>query len=863
MSEYDPRAALTITVVTATSPKRVCKKYTLRADGEGLDKDAVASITEGVAQSYVLEDVDDLAGLLEEVTSSDNKVIVPGMWHGDDGSPFYIKSKARLAELLGCAENDVPAGIVEYKGHRYAARLKAGIHQSSWVPFDADNPPGIPAKWADMDIRQRMEMWDIVLPGLSRVTRVELRGSSARVVKEGDAGRGATHAWLRVSDPLRIDLMKAHLSVEMVNHDLSFDFKKHSRTTGAVVGIEHRGLFDLAVFNVGRLVFCAQPDIGRAPGYRCDDADVAIVDGDEVLDLSFLKSPEPTALAKYRLKTGIKLDVKVSTNGSLSTTSIGQLTLDTEIERWGEVRPFREWLGIMAQKGSDRLRCEAPFRASSSEAAFIRRTGLERGFVHDVGNGTTYLLDEKALFDANLAELVAHFEENPAPITTPLFGVSNAAVAAIPETALAERLANDFRSLNLGPSLLPDHDQTRMGNPSQKQITTVPRVSFVMRALKLNSSMHVYARKAIIKSPRSPWYDPVADDSAAMMGALVHACARCGMSARGIIEDAALEAAGQNMFNPTLDWVGSAAWDGRSRFSDFAATLDMADKAQKSWRDIALRRWSIQAVTAWKNFNRGGAAESVPFALVLNGPQGIGKTRWVAALLPSGCVKTDMSLRLDHSERDAVARVTANPIVELAEVDASFRKSDVASLKTFLSSSVDSHRPPYGRRPLSTPRCTVYVATVNPTGFLVDATGARRFWPLRVKRCHFDHGIDMQQYWAEVLTRVEAGEQYWLRDDESALHNRIVAENTADTPVSELVLELTVARDGWPENGPDAKHWGWEGTNDLFQHARIGHDPVRMREFSERMLFAGFERRKNDKKWRVPHLWAWRSRIPA
>lgn len=326
------------------------------------------------------------------------------------------------------------------------------------------------------------------------------------------------------------------------------------------------------------------------------------------------------------------------------------------------------------------------------------------------------------------------------------------------------------------------------------------------------------------------------------------------MSARGLIEDTAVDAAGQNMFNPVLDWVGSVPWDGRSRFSELAATLVMAEPAQNRWRNTVLRRWSIQAITAWQNYNLGNAAKSAPYVPVLNGAQGIGKTKWVAALLPEGWVKTDMSLRLDHNERDAVARVTANPIVELAEVDASFRKSDVASLKTFLSSNVDSHRPPYGRRLLSTPRCTVYIATVNPSGFLVDATGARRFWPLAVERCHFDHDIDLQQYWAEVLTWVEAGEQYWLTSEEELLHSQVVAEHAAETPVSELVIELAGARLTYPDPGGSDGRWTWVGTSKLLREAGVGHDPARMGEFKERMQGAGFKRRKNDKKWRVPDL---------
>ncbi len=387
----DPRAATTITIITSTQPARVCKAYTTRADG-GLDKSAVANITEGIAQSYIVRTANEMARLLKTVATSDNKVIVPGRWHGDDGSPFFIYSKAKLAALLGVAEEDVPVGIVEHKGRRVAARLKAGIDPSGWVLLDADNPPGIPPDWAAKDIQQRLEMWEQMLPGIAQVGGVELRGSSARVVRNGEPSTSATHAWIRVSDPSKIALMKAYLSVEMVNRGLSFPFKKHSRTTGVVVGIEHRSVFDLAVFDTGRIVFCAEPDVRRAPRYRCDDADIAIVDGIDVLDLSALKLPDESALHSYGQKTGIKLAVSISGNGSLSTVSRGQLTLDTEIESRGVTKTLREH--IVSMTPGDKVRCEAPFRESSSEAAFIGFDTKGEPFVFDIGNGVKYHLSD-------------------------------------------------------------------------------------------------------------------------------------------------------------------------------------------------------------------------------------------------------------------------------------------------------------------------------------------------------------------------------------------------------------------------------------------------------------------------------------
>ena len=88
-------------------------------------------------------------------------------------------------------------GIVEYKGRRVAARLAAGIDPSSWILFDADNPPGMPADWAAMSIQQRLEFWEPACPASARATRVELRASSARVARTASRKRSVARVVAR------------------------------------------------------------------------------------------------------------------------------------------------------------------------------------------------------------------------------------------------------------------------------------------------------------------------------------------------------------------------------------------------------------------------------------------------------------------------------------------------------------------------------------------------------------------------------------------------------------------------------------------------------------------------------------------
>ena len=141
-------------------------------------------------------------------------------------------------------------------------------------------------------------------------------------------------------------------------------------------------------------MFCAKPDVERAPGYTVGSADVCIVnEGAGPLDVSWLTAPSPHKLVAYRKATGTRLVTRVK-GAALHTSEYGQLTLDTEIEVKGDMKPLKDWIAELPEGG--KLRCEAPFRASSSEAAFIGLTAAGKPYIHDIGTSTThYLATEK------------------------------------------------------------------------------------------------------------------------------------------------------------------------------------------------------------------------------------------------------------------------------------------------------------------------------------------------------------------------------------------------------------------------------------------------------------------------------------
>lgn len=363
------------------------------------------------------------------------------------------------------------------------------------------------------------------------------------------------------------------------------------------------------------------------------------------------------------------------------------------------------------------------------------------------------------------------------------------ATQASPVQLLAAHLA----AVHLDAAMLPDADLDARGKVALHQGATDPRVHTVMQLIGMDARFNVLSRRTEVSF--SGFEGLGEQEEEAGLEGLVHACHRCGMRNAAAVREAVARWAIGKRYSPVNEWILSAPWDGKSRFGDLCATLTMRNKAQSRWRDVVVRRWLIQTVAAVRNWELGEKATDVGHVMVLQGEQGLYKSRWVGALMPEPWVTIGMSLKLDTNERDAAYRATKAPITELGELDASFRRSDMAALRNFLTTRIDLYRPAYGRHEVSRPRCTSFVATVNPEGFLVDRTGDRRFWPLAVSACRWDHGIDMQQLWAEAWALQASGEPFWLRDDEIAMHAEATGQHAAPSDAGYIIEDLRARRE--------------------------------------------------------------------
>ena len=226
--------------------------------------------------------------------------------------------------------------------------------------------------------------------------------------------------------------------------------------------------------------------------------------------------------------------------------------------------------------------------------------------------------------------------------------------------------------------------------------------------------------------------------------------------------DALNDVAMSRRFHPIRDYLSSLpVWDGVERLDTLL--VDMLGADDTDYVRAVTRKTIVAAV---KRVLEPGC--KFDHVLILNGPQGIGKSGLFARL--GGRWFSDSLTLTDMKDKTGSEKLQGWWIMELGEL-AGMKKADIESVKGFITCTDDRYRPPYGRQVERHPRSSIIVGTTNSeTGFLRDVTGNRRFWPVDVRgrpdgRTPWDIEQSVfDQVWAEAKVRLGQGENLWLED---------------------------------------------------------------------------------------------------
>lgn len=248
-----------------------------------------------------------------------------------------------------------------------------------------------------------------------------------------------------------------------------------------------------------------------------------------------------------------------------------------------------------------------------------------------------------------------------------------------------------------------------------------------------------------------------------------------------------LHVAQSNAYDCFEDYLKSLKWDGvrriKSLFSHYCPAAD-----PHGLNSTISIRWMISAVARAMNWG-----SQVDTMLILEGDQGIGKSTFFRALASDDYFTDAIS---DMKSKDAMQELIGPMFIEISELDA-MKRSEISTVKAFLTKRFDRFRAPYGKIVENHARRCIFVGTVNPdgNGYLNDVTGSRRFIPIKCTgKIKVDEiAADRDQLWAEAYQCYLSGEQWHMTDEETKYLVQEQQERQADDDWSVVVSDYIEA----------------------------------------------------------------------
>lgn len=222
---------------------------------------------------------------------------------------------------------------------------------------------------------------------------------------------------------------------------------------------------------------------------------------------------------------------------------------------------------------------------------------------------------------------------------------------------------------------------------------------------------------------------------------------------------AVTKAADDRSYHPIKEYLEALPeWDGTERVDRLL--IDYLGAADNAYVRAATRKILCAAIR--RVYEPGIKFD---YIVVLNGPQGIGKSTIISKL--GGEWYSDSLNLSDMNDKTAAEKLQGYWVLEIGEL-AGMKKADIDKVKAFISRQDDKYRASFGRRVTPHPRQCIFFGTTNSeNGYLRDITGNRRFWTVKTPGTGSKHPWDLttedvRQIWAEAMVYAKQGESLFL-----------------------------------------------------------------------------------------------------
>lgn len=248
-------------------------------------------------------------------------------------------------------------------------------------------------------------------------------------------------------------------------------------------------------------------------------------------------------------------------------------------------------------------------------------------------------------------------------------------------------------------------------------------------------------------------------------------------------------------YDPFQEYVtGLPTWDGcTDHIGELAGTIRTTNDTLFG---KYLRKWLVGMIASWvipQVINQT--------VLILSGPQGIGKTKWLGRLIPAPLDKSVYTGNINVRDKDSLVKLSECPLIIMDELE-NMTGRNIDALKELITKENIYIRRAYAYTHENYVRRASFAGSVNGKDFLHDITGNRRFLCFEAKRIDYQHTIDMDMVFAQAYALYQRGFRFWTTSED------IVELDTHNEEFRAVCIEeeqLTSYYEPCSDDDPDAE----------------------------------------------------------
>jgi len=305
-----------------------------------------------------------------------------------------------------------------------------------------------------------------------------------------------------------------------------------------------------------------------------------------------------------------------------------------------------------------------------------------------------------------------------------------------------------------------------------------------------------------------------------------------------------------NFYDPFRDYfLHLPLWDGQTDYiQQLAQTVNTT--SQDLWCNC-FKKWLVASVASVLDSRTVNHT-----AVILSGPQGVGKTTWMLNLCPQELNDYIYSGTINPNNKDTLIHLAECMFINMDELE-NMNRTEIGAFKEIITKAAIRMRRAYGHHIEAFARRASFMGSVNSSQFLTDSTGSRRFLCFEVLSINYQHPIDLQMVYSQAWELFQQGFKFYFDKEEIDA----ITESNEQFQINTVEEELLLT---YYQKIPlsEASHFlsASQILNQITErtHVNIVTSPGAVIRLGKALKKFGFEKRKSNGLF----LWAIQERSP-